>query len=125
MDQDLLRELTTVMQEDLASAAVPKMKKHVARRFCAECARVIDQVFIKSYLAIEVGSRSTWTPEECELCEFFSLSYPSRPQGRSGALPVPSSKVPYTEATERLSLSGWQEKLSICISGLAYDQHCQ
>jgi hypothetical protein len=136
MDRDTLRELTTLMPEDLA-LAVPKRKKHVAHCFCAKCARYDWRTGLdgKSF-GIELGLQSTWRPDECDLCDFFLQNLPRVPQGCVGALPVPSSCLPSIGATERVSLSTMEseqvvllptprEYFGVGISSLAFDQDCQ
>lgn len=136
MDRDMLSELTKLMPEDIVSA-VPKRKKHVARRFCAMCARIdLRKAFDDKSGGIELGPRSTWRPDECDLCDFFLRNLPRVPQGRSGALPVSSSCLSSTEATEQVSLSAPESAqvifqptsrkyLGFGISSLAFDRDCQ
>ena len=138
MDRDLSRELTTLMPEDLDLAA-PKKKKDVARRFCGRCASIdLQKAFMAEYSFIkgtELGPQSTWRPDECDLCEFFSRILLIVPQDRFGTLPIPSSGLPSTEITERVRLSapdsssvisqGSNNSIPVGISKLAFEHHCK
>ena len=139
MDRNLLSQPTTLMPEALASA-VPERKTRVARRLCARCADIdLQKTFINHrYEDIELGSQSTWRPDECDLCDFLSRIFPKVPQSRSGTLPVLSSCLPSTEATEQVRLSApklrpailqrMQHRINtfhIGVPQLAFEQHCR
>jgi hypothetical protein len=115
MDRDLLGELTTLLPEDLASA-VPKRQKRVARRFCMECASIdLHQACIKRFGYIELELRSAWWPDECDLCNFFSLNLPRDPQGHFPVSTIQGS------ANDSIG----DAPPPIGISGFAFDQYCR